>query len=75
MVGLSVSIDGDPPVCIACAERCANEGGFVHLFWMTKRLQRCDGTAACPECGEQMDSNMAQEAAGRVSEMRRLDQR
>ena len=66
-VGLSVSIDGEPPVCIACAERCANDGGFAHLFWMANRPQRCDGTTSCPECGERMDGEKAQEAAVRVA--------
>lgn len=25
---LSVAIDGDPAVCIACAEKCATDGGL-----------------------------------------------
>ena len=66
-VGLSVSIDGEPAVCIACAERCANAGGFLHLFWMANHPQRCIATGVCPECGKRMDSDEAQEAAGRVA--------
>ena len=66
-VGLSVSIDGEPAVCIACAERCANDGGLAHLFWLGNRPHRCDVAETCPQCGARMDSNAAQEAAGRVA--------
>jgi hypothetical protein len=66
-VGFSVSIDGERPVCIACAERFAQECGYERLFWMGNRPQRCDGAATCPECSGRMDSTAAQEAAGRVA--------
>jgi len=66
-VALSVSIDGEPAVCIACAERCANDGSFAHLFWMSNHPQRCSAADVCPECGERMDNDGAQQAAGRVA--------
>ncbi len=66
LVGLAVSIDGGPPVCIACAEKVADEGGFAHLFWMANRPQRVDAARVCA-CGARMDSERAQGAAGRVA--------
>jgi len=66
-VGLAVSIDNDPAVCIACAERCATESGAPHLFWMANHPHRCIATGVCPGCNKRMDSNEAQEAAGRVT--------
>lgn len=67
LVGLAVSIDGDAPVCIACAEKVADDGGFAHLFWMANRPQRVDAARVCA-CGGRMDSERAQEAAVRVAE-------
>jgi len=69
LVGLAVSIDGEPPVCIACAEKVANEGEYAHLFWMMNRPKRIDCAAICPECGERMDSDKAQDAAVCVSDL------
>jgi hypothetical protein len=66
-VGLSVSIDGERPVCIACAERFAKECGYEHLFWVANCPQRCIATGVCPSCCKRMDSDEAQEAAGRVA--------
>jgi hypothetical protein len=64
-----VSIDGEPAVCLACAERCANEGGFNILFWMVNKPRCCDGQIVCPECGEQMGGNKAVEAAVRLGKV------
>jgi hypothetical protein len=54
-------------VCIACAEKVADDGGFAHLFWMANRPQRVDAARVCV-CGARMDSERAQAAAGRVAE-------
>ena len=69
LVGLAVSIDGEPPVCIACAEKVANEGEYAHLFWMMNRCKPVDGAEICPECGDRMDSEKAQDAAVNVSDL------
>ena len=68
-VGISVTLDGEPSVCIACAERCANDSGFVNIFWMMNSPRICDGSEMCPECHRRMDSDKAQEAAVRVAEI------
>jgi hypothetical protein len=56
-------------VCVACAERCANDGGFAHLFWMVNHPQRCIVTGVCPECGKRMNGGEAKAAAGRVAKL------
>jgi len=68
LVGLCVPIDDEPPVCVACAERIANDGGFPVLFWMCNKPKACPGADICPECEYPMDNKWARYAADRVAQ-------
>jgi hypothetical protein len=62
----SVVIDDEPAVCMACAERCANDSRYPRLFWLVNFPQECDGQAVCPDCRQRMDSQAAHEAVDRI---------
>lgn len=63
-VVLAVAIEGNSPVCLACAEQIAN-AGFPSLFWIFNPPKRVAAETIC-SCGKPMDNQQAEEAAARI---------
>jgi hypothetical protein len=60
---LAVAIEGEPSMCIACAQKLAETIRFVRLFWMLNKPTRVNASLLYGCCGKRMDNKRALAAA------------